>query len=149
MAGSGNQRAGLSHGSFDHNFDSKEQIFRKLAQVHEAMLIAPSDDDTAGPDFLGKRPSWLGFLVPCCACPRAPRQLLPRRASWCHLNTAHQEARDPGAHPNLDARDTARGTGPRKGRTREEGADLRRRHQPVEAAWGGLGPVCGSLGGCA
>ena len=37
--------AGLSHGSFYHYFDSKEQIFRKVAEEQEALLTAPSPDD--------------------------------------------------------------------------------------------------------
>ena len=36
--------AGLSHGSFYHYFDSKEQIFREVAEVQEALLTAPADD---------------------------------------------------------------------------------------------------------
>ena len=35
------QRAGLSHGSFYHYFDSKEQIFREVAEVQEDLLTAP------------------------------------------------------------------------------------------------------------
>jgi AcrR family transcriptional regulator len=45
------ETAGLSHGSFYHYFDSKEQIFRELAEAQEALLTAPSDEgagDTAG-----------------------------------------------------------------------------------------------------
>jgi AcrR family transcriptional regulator len=38
-------RAGLSHGSFYHYFDSKEQIFREVAEAQEALLTAPGDDD--------------------------------------------------------------------------------------------------------
>jgi AcrR family transcriptional regulator len=41
------ERAGLSHGSFYHYFDSKEQIFREIAEAQEARLTAPDDD--AGP----------------------------------------------------------------------------------------------------
>lgn len=37
--------AGLSHGSFYHYFDSKEQIFREVAEEQEARLTAP---DTHG-----------------------------------------------------------------------------------------------------
>ena len=47
------ERAGLSHGSFYHYFDSKEQIFREVADVQEALLTAPADDDervTGGAD---------------------------------------------------------------------------------------------------
>ena len=35
------KRAGLSHGSFYHYFDSKEQIFREVAQMQERLLTAP------------------------------------------------------------------------------------------------------------
>jgi AcrR family transcriptional regulator len=45
-------RAGLSHGSFYHYFDSKEQIFREVAEEQEARLTAPDDaapTDTAKP----------------------------------------------------------------------------------------------------
>lgn len=42
------ETAGLSHGSFYHYFDSKEQIFREIAEAQEALLTAPPDagDDT-------------------------------------------------------------------------------------------------------
>jgi AcrR family transcriptional regulator len=40
--------AGLSHGSFYHYFDSKEQIFREVAEAQEALLTAPDED--AGAD---------------------------------------------------------------------------------------------------
>ncbi len=39
------ERAGLSHGSFYHYFDSKEQIFREVAETQEALLAAPANDD--------------------------------------------------------------------------------------------------------
>lgn len=42
------EEAGLSHGSFYHYFDSKEQIFREVAEEQEDLLTAPadtSDDD--------------------------------------------------------------------------------------------------------
>ena len=35
--------AGLSHGSFYHYFDSKEQIFREVAEEQEARLTAPDN----------------------------------------------------------------------------------------------------------
>ncbi len=35
------ERAGLSHGSFYHYFDSKEEIFREVAQAVEEQLSAP------------------------------------------------------------------------------------------------------------
>jgi AcrR family transcriptional regulator len=37
--------AGLSHGSFYHYFDSKEQVFREVADEQENLLTAPSEDD--------------------------------------------------------------------------------------------------------
>jgi AcrR family transcriptional regulator len=43
-------RAGLSHGSFYHYFDSKEQVFREVAEAQEALLTAPDD---AGPESDG------------------------------------------------------------------------------------------------
>ena len=44
-------RAGLSHGSFYHYFESKEQIFREVADAQEALLTAPRepDEDDAEP----------------------------------------------------------------------------------------------------
>jgi AcrR family transcriptional regulator len=38
------KRAKLSHGSFYHYFDSKEQIFREVAEAQEQMLTAPPDE---------------------------------------------------------------------------------------------------------
>jgi AcrR family transcriptional regulator len=37
------ERAGLSHGSFYHYFDSKEQVFREVADAQEALLTAPGE----------------------------------------------------------------------------------------------------------
>ena len=42
-------RAGLSHGSFYHYFESKEQIFREVAEAQEAQLTAPEDSDGEPP----------------------------------------------------------------------------------------------------
>ncbi len=39
-------RAGLSHGSFYHYFDSKEEVFREVAESQEALLTAPRDEAT-------------------------------------------------------------------------------------------------------
>lgn len=39
------EAAGLSHGSFYHYFDSKEQIFREIAEAQEALLTAPAERD--------------------------------------------------------------------------------------------------------
>jgi AcrR family transcriptional regulator len=38
------ERAGLSHGSFYHYFDSKEQVFREVAEAVDAELAAPLSD---------------------------------------------------------------------------------------------------------
>ncbi|GAC1603997.1 MAG: hypothetical protein NVS3B21_32930 [Acidimicrobiales bacterium] len=37
-------RAGMSHGSFYHYFESKEQIFREVAEMQEALLTGPVED---------------------------------------------------------------------------------------------------------
>ncbi len=42
-------RAGLSHGSFYHYFDSKEQIFREVADEQEANLTAAGDGGESAP----------------------------------------------------------------------------------------------------
>lgn len=42
------ERAGLSHGSFYHYFDSKEQVFREVAENLEAQLTAPANGDGDG-----------------------------------------------------------------------------------------------------
>src|SRR5579871_2487348 len=39
------ETAGLKHGSFYHYFDSKEQIFREVAEAQEERLTAPPDSD--------------------------------------------------------------------------------------------------------
>lgn len=45
-------RAGLSHGSFYHYFDSKEQIFREVAESLEELLTAPSPEaDAPGTEY--------------------------------------------------------------------------------------------------
>jgi AcrR family transcriptional regulator len=38
------KRAKLSYGAFYHYFDSKEQIFREVAEAQEARLTAPAED---------------------------------------------------------------------------------------------------------
>ena len=50
------EKAGLSHGSFYHYFDSKEQIFREVAETQEALLTAPADErDETDPENLTER----------------------------------------------------------------------------------------------
>lgn len=44
------ERAGLSHGSFYHYFDSKEQIFREVAEAQEELLTAPPSPDERNGD---------------------------------------------------------------------------------------------------
>jgi AcrR family transcriptional regulator len=43
------ERAGLSHGSFYHYFESKEQVFREVAEAQEALLTAPDTDPEPPP----------------------------------------------------------------------------------------------------
>lgn len=38
------KEAGVSHGSYYHYFESKEQLFREVAELQEARLTAPPDD---------------------------------------------------------------------------------------------------------
>jgi AcrR family transcriptional regulator len=51
------ERAGVSHGSFYHYFDSKEQIFREIAETQEAHLTSPSADAGADRDGDGDQVS--------------------------------------------------------------------------------------------
>ena len=37
------ERAGLSHGAFYHYFDSKEQVFREIAEMLDDELAEPMD----------------------------------------------------------------------------------------------------------
>ena len=48
------ERAGLSHGSFYHYFDSKEQVFREVAEAQEASLTAPAPDEAPPTDELDR-----------------------------------------------------------------------------------------------
>jgi AcrR family transcriptional regulator len=43
------ERGGVSHGSFYHYFESKEQIFREVAAAQEERLTAPPDDHGLAP----------------------------------------------------------------------------------------------------
>lgn len=43
------EHAGLSHGTFYHYFDSKEQAFREVAEEHEALLTAPDESGGDAP----------------------------------------------------------------------------------------------------
>lgn len=44
------ERAGLSHGSFYHYFDSKEEVFREVAEAVEEQLVAPLGSVILDPD---------------------------------------------------------------------------------------------------
>jgi AcrR family transcriptional regulator len=44
------KRARVSYGAFYHYFDSKEQIFREVAEAQEEQLTAPAPPTGAGPD---------------------------------------------------------------------------------------------------
>lgn len=50
------ERANLSHGSFYHYFDSKEQIFREVADAVEEKLAAPLADVIFSPTFADVHP---------------------------------------------------------------------------------------------
>lgn len=50
------EAAGLSHGSFYHYFDSKEQIFREIAEAQEALLTAPTTNADGDPTDGGSAP---------------------------------------------------------------------------------------------
>lgn len=50
------ERAGLSHGSFYHYFDSKEQIFREVAAAVDDELGAPLSDVILSPSSSGVPP---------------------------------------------------------------------------------------------
>lgn len=52
--------AGLSHGSYYHYFDSKEQLFREVAALQEARLTAPADGDTDAGAGAGAVDPWPG-----------------------------------------------------------------------------------------
>ena len=41
------KEAGVSHGSYYHYFESKEQLFREVAELQEIRLTAPPDDRSA------------------------------------------------------------------------------------------------------
>jgi AcrR family transcriptional regulator len=69
------ERAGLSHGSFYHYFDSKEEVFREVAEAVEAKLSAP----------MGRV-----ILDPSSHLP--PRERI-RRALREHLEAYREEAR--------------------------------------------------------
>jgi AcrR family transcriptional regulator len=69
------ERAGLSHGSFYHYFDSKEEIFREVAEAVEVQLSAPLGSVILDPDS------------------DAPPQERIRAAIRLHMESYRREAR--------------------------------------------------------
>ena len=69
------KRAKLSHGSFYHYFDSKEQIFRELAEMQESRLTAPGAEQQ-----------------PVSGADDAPRERI-RKANRRYLERYREEAR--------------------------------------------------------
>jgi len=69
------ERASLSHGSFYHYFDSKEEIFREVAETMEDQLSAP-----------------LGSVILDPASEATPEERI-REAIRLHLESYRQEAR--------------------------------------------------------
>ena len=69
------EAAGLSHGAFYHYFDSKEQIFREVAEELEAALTRVADEeadaDATAPGGSRQMTSWERIL-------RANRRYLER-----------------------------------------------------------------------
>lgn len=68
------ERAGLSHGSFYHYFDSKEEIFREVAEAVEEELSAP-----------------LGSVILDSTSPATPQERI-REAIRRHLESYRREA---------------------------------------------------------
>src|SRR6266567_2956747 len=69
------ERAGLSHGSFYHYFDSKEEIFREVAEAVDERLSEP-----------------LGSVIHASGSSETPRERL-RKALRSHLERYREEAR--------------------------------------------------------
>jgi AcrR family transcriptional regulator len=69
------ERAGLSHGSFYHYFDSKEQVFREVAATMDERLSEP-----------------LGSVILASGSSESPRERI-RKANRTHLERYREEAR--------------------------------------------------------
>ena len=69
------ERAGLSHGSFYHYFDSKEEVFREVAEAVEQQLSAPLGSVILDPQS------------------DAPPEVRIRQAIRLHLESYRREAR--------------------------------------------------------
>ncbi|HEY3703261.1 MAG TPA: TetR/AcrR family transcriptional regulator [Acidimicrobiales bacterium] len=69
------ERAGLSHGSFYHYFDSKEQVFREVAETMDERLSEP-----------------LGSVIHASGSSETPRERI-RKAIRSHLERYREEAR--------------------------------------------------------
>jgi len=85
------ERAGLSHGSFYHYFESKEQIFREVAEAQEALLTAPPD---GGAEADGTDPSELERIR------RANRRYLQRYRDNGRIMGVIEEVSRYDAHVN-------------------------------------------------
>lgn len=75
------ERAGLSHGSFYHYFDSKEQILREVAEAQERQLTAPAASLETPADGTPTR------------APRPSQRERIRRANRRYLERYREEAR--------------------------------------------------------
>ena len=73
------ETAGLAPGTFYHYFDSKEQIFREVAEAQEERLTAPPDDAAAEVDPTPTSPRSAGSAAPTCATSSATATKPP---SW-------------------------------------------------------------------
>ena len=71
------ERAGLSHGSFYHYFESKEEVFREVAANVEARLYEPMNSVILDPVVRPARPSASARPSGCTW-----RATATRRASW-------------------------------------------------------------------
>jgi AcrR family transcriptional regulator len=69
------EQAGLSHGSFYHYFDSKEQVFREVAETMDERLSEP-----------------LGSVILATGSSETPRERI-RKAIHSHLERYREEAR--------------------------------------------------------
>jgi AcrR family transcriptional regulator len=82
------ERAGLSHGSFYHYFESKEEVFREVAETIEDQLSAP-----------------LGSVILDPASDATPAERI-RQAIRLHLEAYRQEARIMGVIEQVSRYDT-------------------------------------------
>ncbi len=74
------ERAGLSHGSFYHYFDSKEQIFREIAEA--ARANARRSPPAAAARVTGSGPEFAARAHPPGEPPLSRAATATRRGSW-------------------------------------------------------------------